>query len=135
MCGGEKMNSTTDKYFKRVEEMVQYIPPLEERKKEIEVINEEYYKETGDFLPNFILEMLGTWLLQEVYSDKRTNKVAVDEFPVLSENQMLRRKRKTVHIDNEYVLETLNFHLRNNSSISKRHEVPENVERGITNEN
>ena len=40
---------------------------LEERKQTIEEMNEEYYQETGDFLPNFILEMFGTWLLQEVY--------------------------------------------------------------------
>ena len=88
------MNHTTDKYFKRVEELIQTIPPIEERKQTIEEMNEEYYQETGDFLPNFILEMFGTWLLQEVYGDRRTNKVAIDEFPVLSENQMLRRKRK-----------------------------------------
>ena len=117
------MNSTTDRYFKRVEEMIQHTPPIEERKKVIELINEEYYKETGNFLPSFLLEMFGTWLLQEVYADKRTNKVAMDEFPVLSENQMIRRKRKMVQINDECTLETLNFHLRNNSSTSKRHEV------------
>ena len=61
------MNHTTDKYFKRVEELIQTIPPIEERKQTIEEMNEEYYQETGDFLPNFILEMFGTWLLQEVY--------------------------------------------------------------------
>ena len=78
------MNHTTDKYIKRVEEVVQTIPPIEERKILIELINEEYYKETGNFLPSFLLEMFGTWLLQEVYGDRRTNKVAIDEFPVLS---------------------------------------------------
>ena len=124
------MNHTTDKYFKRVEELIKYVPPLEERKQIIETLNEEYYKETGNFLPSFLLEMLATWLLHEVYSDKRTNKVILDEFPVLSENQMLRRKRKMVQIDNEATLETLNFHLRNNSSTSKRPESPDRMERG-----
>ena len=128
------MNHTTDKYFKRVEELIQTIPPIEERKQTIEEMNEEYYQETGDFLPNFILEMFGTWLLQEVYGDRRTNKVAIDEFPVLSENQMLRRKRKMIQIEDEYTLETLNYHLRNNSSTSKRQETPEELERGIRNE-
>lgn len=128
------MNHITDKYIKRVEEVVQTIPPIEERKIIIELINEEYYKETGNLLPSFLLEMFGTWLLQEVYGDRRTNKVAIDEFPVLSENQMLRRKRKMVQIEDEYTLETLNYHLRNNSSTSKRQETPEELERGIRNE-
>lgn len=113
-------NSVVDRYIERVEEVTSMLPPVEERKVIIELINEEYYKETGDFLPPFLLEMFGTWLLQETYSDKRTNKVAVEEFPVLSESQLLRRKRKMVQIENEYVLETLNYHLRNNSSTSKR---------------
>lgn len=128
------MNHITDKYIKRVEEVVQTLPPIEERKMLIELINEEYYRETGNLLPSFLLEMFGTWLLQEVYGDRRTNKVAIDEFPVLSENQMLRRKRKMVQIEDEYTLETLNYHLRNNSSTSKRQETPEELERGIRNE-
>ena len=128
------MNHTTDKYFKRVEEVIQTLPPIEERKNIIVEMNEEYYRETGGVLPSFILEMFGTWLLQEVYGDRRTNKVSIDEFPVLSENQMLRRKRKMVQIQDEYTLETLNFHLRNNSSTSKRQETPEELERGMSNE-
>ena len=128
------MNHTIDRYIKKVEEVVQILPPIEERKIIIETINEEYYKETGNFLPSFLLEMFGTWLLQEVYADKRTNKVALDEFPVLSENQMLRRRRKVVQIEDEYVLETLNFHLRNNSSTSKMEQSHEELERGILNE-
>ena len=115
-------NNLIDRYTERVEKLVETLPLLEERKMVIELINEEYYKETGNFLPSFLLEMFGTWLLQETYSDKRTNKVAVEEFPVLTESQLLRRKRKTVHVENEYVLETLNYHLRNNSSTSKRYE-------------
>lgn len=115
-------NNLIDKYGERVEELIQTLPPLEERKMVIELINEEYYKETGNFLPHYLLEMFGTWLLQETYSDKRTNKVAVEEFPILTESQLLRRRRKTVQINDEYVLETLNYHLRNNSSNSKRHD-------------
>lgn len=128
------MNHTTDRYYKRVEEIIQTIPPIEERKIIIESINEEYYKETGSFLPSFLLEMLGTWLLHEVYADKRTNKVALEEFPILSENQLLRRKRKIVYVDNEEILETLNYHLRNNSSTSKRHENNKGTEGSGNNE-
>lgn len=113
-------NKTIEKYLSKVEELQNIETSLEERKMLIDSLNEEYYKETRENLPSFILEMLGTWYLKETYSDKRTNKVAVEEFPILTESQLLRRKRKTVQIDNEYVLETLNYHLRNNSSTSKK---------------
>ena len=117
-----KKNSIIDKYINRVEHYIQQELPLEIRYKIIEELNEDFFAEVGEVLPSFLLEMLGTWCLKETYSDKRTNKVAIEEYPVLTESQLLRRKRKVVHIDNEYVLETLNFHLRNNSSTSKRAE-------------
>ena len=115
-----KNNSIIDKYILRVEELQKTLPPSEERKVIIENLNEEYYQEVGNNLPSFILEMLGTWFMQEVYSDKRTNKVAIEEFPILTESQLVRRRRKTVHIADEDTIEILNFHLRNNSSTSKR---------------
>lgn len=121
-----KNNQIIDKYVRKVEELVRLDLGLEERFKLIESLNDDYFEEVGESLPSFLLEMLGTWCLKETYSDKRTNKVAVEEFPILTESQLLRRKRKTVHIEKEYVLETLNYHLRNNSSTSKR---PETVGR------
>ncbi|HBI7084818.1 TPA: hypothetical protein K8M77_000289 [Clostridium perfringens] len=101
---------------------MQDTPPIEERKQIIEALNEEHFQEVGEQLPSYLLEMLGTWLLKETYSDKRTNKVAVEEFPILSESQILRRRRKVVQIECENALEILNYHLRNNSSTSKRNE-------------
>lgn len=117
-------NSIINKYHTKVETVIQETPSIEERKKIIEALNEEHYQEVGEHLPAYLLEMLGTWLLKETYSDKRTNKVAVEEFPILTESQMLRRNRKVVHIPEEYTLEILNYHLRNNSSTSKRNEEP-----------
>lgn len=121
-------NSIIDRYTRKVEEMLELDLELEERYTLINSLNECYFGEVGENLPSFLLEMLGTWCLKETYSDKRTNKVAMEEFPVLTESQLLRRRRKTVHVDNEYVLETLNYHLRNNSSTSKRYE--DEYERG-----
>lgn len=115
-------NKTIEKYLSKIEELQNLEVNLDERKIIIESLNGEYFKETGENLPSFILEMLGTWYLKETYSDKRTNKVAVEEFPILTESQLLRRKRKTVQVESEYVLETLNYHLRNNSSTSKKPE-------------
>lgn len=120
-------NSITNKYYEMVEEIIQDTPPIEERKIIIEALNEEHFQEVGEQLPAYLLEMLGTWLLKETYSDKRTNKVAVEEFPILTESQILRRRRKVVQIENEQSLEVLNYHLRNNSSTSKRDEEQKGV--------
>lgn len=124
-----KNNSIIDKYVKKVEEMIELELSLEERFILIESLNDCFVEEVGKNLPSFLLEMLGTWCLKETYSDKRTNKVAVEEFPILTESQIVRRRRKTVQIQNEYVIETLNYHLRNNSSTSKR--VVEDVYEGV----
>lgn len=124
-----KNNSIIDKYVKKVEEIIELELSLEERFMLIESLNDCFVEEVGKNLPSFLLEMLGTWCLKETYSDKRTNKVAVEEFPILTESQIVRRRRKTVQIQNEYVIETLNYHLRNNSSTSKR--VVEDVYEGV----
>lgn len=117
------MNNYVEKYLSKVEEIQQTLPPLEERYNLIVTLNEEYRAEVGENLPSFLLEMLGTWYIQETYSDKRTNKASIEEFPILSESQLFRRGRKTVLIDQEDSLEVLNYHLRNNSSTSKNEKV------------
>lgn len=108
-------NSIHSKYFKRVEDTVEMLPPLEERYKKIEELAEEYFQETGEQLPSILLEMLGTWYMQETYSDNRRNKIALEEFPVLSEHQMYRRNRKRTLMETESDLSILDYHLRNNS--------------------
>lgn len=108
-------NSIYNKYFERVEGMIQSLPPLEERYEQIEIITEDYFQETGGQLPAILLEMLGTWYMQEIYSDNRRNKIALDEFPVLSEHQMYRRNRKRTLMETEADLSILDYHLKNNS--------------------
>lgn len=108
-------NSIYNKYFKKVEEIMETLPPLEERYIEIVNISEEYFKETGEQLPPMFLELLGTWYMQEVYSDNRRNKTSLEEFPVLSEHQMYRRNRKRTLMETETDLSILNYHLKNNS--------------------
>lgn len=125
-------NPCIEKYLSKVEGLQQTLPPLEERHEKIIALNEEYMAEVGQNLPSFLLEMLGSWFMQETYSDKRTNKVAMEEFPVLSASQLFRRGRKTVLIQEEGILEVLNYHLKNNSSTSKNEN--EGVMRGNNNE-
>lgn len=115
-------NTIFNKYLSIIEDLTLSVPSIELRAKAIEEIDEMHFKEVGEHLPPYLLELLGTWYLKESYSDKRTNKVALEEYPMLSESQLLRRKRKLVHIPEEDTLEVLNYHLRNNSSTSKRDE-------------
>ena len=51
-------NSIYDKYFERVEEMIESLPSLEERFMQIEEVAEEYFQETGEQLPAILLEGL-----------------------------------------------------------------------------
>lgn len=108
-------NSIYDKYFERVEEMIESLPSLEERFMQIEEVAEEYFQETGEQLPAILLERLGTWYMQETYSDNRRNKASLEEFPVLSEYQMYRRNRKRTLMETEADLSILDYHLKNNS--------------------
>lgn len=108
-------NSIYNKYFERVEGIMENLPSLEERHKQIVDIAEEYFQETGEQLPAIILEMLGTWYMQETYSDNRRNKISLEEFPVLSEHQMYRRNRKRTLMETEADLSILDYHLKNNS--------------------
>lgn len=103
-------NTLIDKYTKGVEQLVETLPPMEERKRTIEELNETYYMEVGEHLPPTLLEMLGTWLLKETYTDTRCNKVALEEYPVLSEHQLYRRGRKRVLVQEEATLDALQYH-------------------------
>lgn len=117
---GKTDNKTINKYINKVNEMVQTLPELEERKKMIEDLDNSYFEELGEHLPAGLLNTLGTWLLTEAYADKRTNKVKVEEYPILSQNQLLRRNRKMITIESEDTLEVINYHRQHNSSMTKK---------------
>lgn len=120
MSGGKRMVfSREEKYTDILLKLTGGDLLIEERKKIIKEVADAYYEETGNILPSYLADMFANWLLKEVYADKRVNKVLLEEYPILSENQLLRRNRKTVLIPEENTLDTLNFHLRNNSSTSK----------------
>lgn len=115
-------NDITEKYTKIIENMILKTPKLEIRMLEIMNLNEEYLNEVGTQLPENFLEKLGSWLLVEFYSDKRTNKASIEEYPCLSATQELRRKRKLVNVQDELILEVLNYHKNNNSIFRKKGE-------------
>ena len=51
-------NTLIDKYTKEVEQLVESLPPLDERKRIIEELDEEYFKEVGEHLPAMLLPAL-----------------------------------------------------------------------------
>ena len=95
------------------------LPALKERCEAIEHLNEECYQKLGRFLAPDILEMLGEWLLSEYHANPNPYKARNEEYPVLSKDQLKRRKRKTVLIAEETALSTLAYHIKNNSTIRK----------------
>lgn len=111
-----KNSSILKVYEERIEAIMEMLPPLEDRKRIIEEINEEFYQEFGHNLPPVLLDRLGTWLMREIYADKRVNKMQLEEYPVLSVYQQDRRGRKEVLLNEEDTLSCLNFHVKNNST-------------------
>ena len=108
-----------NEFKQKAEIMVMNIPPLQERMKQIEALNEECYQTTGKFLSSDILNLLGDWLLHEYHSDKTPNKADLTEYPILSKYQIKRRNRKIVLIGEEENLSMVSYHLKNNSTIRK----------------
>lgn len=112
--------------MERVEVLTSYLPPLEERYRVIEELDASYMHDTGNHLPPFLLELLGTWYIQETYSDNRANKVALEEYPILTESQLYRRGKKGVLIGEEIDIDMLKYHKDNNSSVYKSRNNKEN---------
>lgn len=98
--------------------IIQYDLPIEEKKGQIEGLNERYYKATGEFIPSWLLNILGDWLLEDTLKNRAGNKVSVEEYPVLSKHQLQRRERKTLLIEKEEVLDYIK-HVRDNN-LSRR---------------
>ena len=116
-------NTVLNKYEERVEAVTEYLPPLEERYRIIEEINEDFFKEHGENLPAYLLDKLGSWVLREVYADKRVNKIQLEEYPVLTSFQMGRRARREVLVQEEKTISNLGFHSKNNSLWLSKKEV------------
>lgn len=109
-----------DKYRDKARDMMEYVPPLDDRKRMIEELNEECYADLGEFLASDVLQELGNWLLHEYHADRTNNKAAKSEYPVLSKYQIKRRKRQVVLMDCERSLSTLAYHIKNNSTFRNK---------------
>lgn len=92
------VNSINDRYSARIEELIKYNLDIESKKLKIEEITEEYFCEVGEQLPNPLLYLLTEWFLADTLKSKAVDKVAKDEYPVLSTHQIKRRGRKQVAV-------------------------------------
>ena len=107
-------NNINEKYLNIIEQETSLLPPLEDRYKFIEEITDLYFQEVGEIMPGFFLEMLGTWYMDETYTDSRRNKVLLEEYPVLSKHQLQRRNKRNVYVDEEHTIDTMKYYKDNN---------------------
>jgi hypothetical protein len=89
-------NNIVAKYEEIVLNKIQQkpLPTIDERFKVIEEINEQYFQETEDNLPSYLLTKLANWILAEELTDRHADKVTREDFPVLSDKQARLRKRR-----------------------------------------
>lgn len=114
-------NQVTSRYEVMIDEMIgeNDVPSLEERYAIIEELNEDFYQETGWTLPSFLLNKLTDWVLSETLKDRGVDKVANNEYAVLSHRQIKRRtKRETLVTEN--IIDYLDLkYAKNYDSLSK----------------
>ncbi|WMU08173.1 hypothetical protein vBCtySFA70_00069 [Clostridium phage vB_CtyS-FA70] len=108
--------SLNSRYEDRITEITKRrpVPKLNERYKIINMISEDYYKETGGSqLPPKLINLFTNWVLYETLSDTSSNKVSQHEFAVLSTGQMERRMGKELAYAEE-LIDFLNVKYRKN---------------------
>ncbi len=57
-------------------------------------ITDSYREQYGEELKPHFLEALANFILNDVLTDKRVNKVTYEDFPILSDRQLYRRERR-----------------------------------------
>lgn len=93
--------SINTRYSEIIEELIAQrpLPTLQERKNLIEEIGEDYFRETGKYLPFTLLNKLGDWYLAEELGNKDKYKMEKEEYPILTEPQAKRRRKQVAHLE------------------------------------
>ena len=73
---------------------LQQAPKVEVINKQVEEMIEQYYQTVGSYPKPFVLNLLANYILINELKDKDVDKVANNEFPILSDIQLKRRGRK-----------------------------------------
>lgn len=77
------------------------IPSMDDRKKMVTALIDEYLAETGQVPLGPQIQRLANWLLYESLTDKNPDKVTKEEYPILTKRQLkvrCRRERANEHI-------------------------------------
>jgi hypothetical protein len=87
-----------DDFRKRAEELsktkLEDAPSVEEINKQVEQMIEEYYSIVGSMPKPRVLELLANYILINELKNKDVDKVAKQDYPILSDIQLKRRARK-----------------------------------------
>lgn len=95
--------------------LIKRIIPLQDRFKVIKFVNDIYFEDRGENLPNPLINKCTGWCLREMYSDRSTDKATKEEYPVLSIHQYKRRLARQVFFEDHNSIEILNYHKKNNN--------------------
>ena len=82
---------------------LQDAPKVEVITSQVNALIEEYYSKVGKFPKSYVLELLANYILINELKNKDVDKVANNEFPILSEVQIKRRNRKQVSMQDETI--------------------------------
>lgn len=115
-------NSILADFEDRIDELLilRPLPELQERFKIVEELNEEFYQITENNLPSIFLSRLSDWVLLEVLNDKDVDKVANNEFAILSPRQLRRRDKRENSVEGK-VMDYLNLkYVKKKDSLAKK---------------
>ncbi|MFG3611481.1 hypothetical protein [Rummeliibacillus stabekisii] len=103
------LNDYIENFSERIRDLndikLEYLPDLEVRKSEVNGMLEEYYSVVGDYPKSYNLTLLANYLMSDVLKDKDVDKMTNYDYPILSESQDKRRKKK----QNPMIDDTLDF--------------------------
>lgn len=103
------VNKYIEDFTERAEELsrtkLEDAPRPEIINQQVETLIEEYYKYVGSYPKPHVLELLANYILVNELKDKDVDKVANQDFPILSDIQLKRRARKQMLVQDS----TLDF--------------------------
>ena len=70
------------------------IPDLNFRKAAIQVLTDEYIRQTGEVPDGVQLNLLANWLLYEDITDPHPDKVTREDYPIMNKGQLRTRHRR-----------------------------------------
>lgn len=91
---GKKRHDFDTSFRRSIKALYKSDDPMEYKKSEVERMIEGYLAATGEYPSESFLEMLADVLLSDMLRDDDLAKIAKTEYPILSENQIKRRKQR-----------------------------------------